>query len=455
MATSSFGREHMDRAVEYVHSESLDEIPDEVDEALRRRVLDQLAAVVAGHRVERMDVSTDYAAETYTAGESTILDGSGRERCLEGATLANGLAGNALDIDDGNRIAEGHPAACVVPAALAAAEEQDATIRELLDAVLAGYEVACRTALVLKEWTGMYNGSGSWGAVGAAAAIARLRGYDHETTADALGIAEWNAPINPVMRSVARPGSAMTKDGIGWGGFVGATAANVARRGLNGSGMVFDDEEADPSPLDSLGEEYFLTESYYKPYPGCRWVHSGVDAAFELLDEHGIDAEDIEAVRAYTHWKAMELGTKRPANPDEAEYSYPYMLAVAIVKNDWLTPADFDEAMRTDEGVLDLVDKISLHQDEEAQELYSEKSTSRIEIDADGETYTSELTSPRGSRERPLTDDEYFKKQRVLIDDAEGEGSPSRCTTTSTTTTGRSATCSPTGGRNETHSSSR
>jgi 2-methylcitrate dehydratase PrpD len=422
MATANPGREYADRVVDYLHTESLDEVSTEIDEVLRRRILDQIGAVVAGHRVDRMDVSTDYAAERYTSGESTILDGFGRQRCLEGATLANGLAGNALDIDDGNRIAEGHPAACVVPAALAAAEERDATVRELLNAVLASYEVACRTALVLKEWTGMYNGSGSWGAVGAAAAIARLRGYDHETTADALGIAEWNGPINPVMRSVAQPGSAMTKDGIGWGGYVGATAAEVAGRGLNGSGMVFDDEDADPTPLDSLGREYFLTESYYKPYPGCRWAHSGIDAAFSLLDEHDIEANDIDAVRVHTHWKACELGTKRPANPDEAEYSYPYMLAVAIWKNDWLTPADFDEDVRTDADVLDLVDKISLHQDDAAQEVYSEKSMSRLEIDAGGETYESELTSPRGSRERPLTDEEYFTKQRILIDETMGEG---------------------------------
>jgi len=422
MATASRSREYADRVVEYLHTESLDVVPPEVDEGLRRRVLDQIGAIVAGHRVERLDVSTDYAAERYTGGESTVLDGSGRQRCLEGAVLANGLAGNALDIDDGNRITEGHPAAVVVPAALAAAEERDATIRELLDAVLASYEVACRTALVLKEWTGMYNGSRSWGAVGAAAAISRLRGYDHETTLDALGIAEWNAPINPVMRSVAQPGSAMTKDGIGWGGYVGATAAEVAGRGLDASGMVFDDEEADPSPLDSLGEEYFLTESYYKPYPGCRWAHSGIDAAFSLLEEHDIDAADIDAVRVHTHWKACGLGTKRPANPDEAEYSYPYMLAVAIVENDWLTPADFDEEARTDEAVLDIVDKISLQQDEEAQDVYSGKSMSRIEIDAGTNTYESALTSPRGSRERPLTDEEYFTKQRVLVDEAMGEG---------------------------------
>lgn len=414
--------EHVDRVVDYLHSDSVVDVPGVVDETLRRRVLDTLGAIAAGHRVERVDVTTAYAADRHPSGECRVLDGSGRRLPLEAAVLANGVAANALDIDDGNRIAEGHPAACVVPAALAAVEEREGTVRDLLDAVLVSYEVAARTALTLKEWTGMYNGSGSWGAVGAAAAVSRAREYDHETTAAALEIAEYNAPIAPVMRSVATPGSAMTKDGIGWGGHVGATAAELAGRGLDGSGSVFDEPDADADPLDTLGEAYLLTESYYKPYPGCRWIHSGVDAAFELLSEHEIAVDEIEAVRAYSHWKACELGTRRPANPDEAEYSYPYVLAVAIVKNDWLTPADFDEARRTDERVLDLVDRVQLVHDEEAQAVYSERSTSRVEIDTADRTYASGLTDPRGSRERPLTDEEFFQKQRVLLDETPGLG---------------------------------
>jgi 2-methylcitrate dehydratase PrpD len=422
MADQGRRGEHLDRVVDYVHTDSIDDVSDDVAETLRRRVLDTLGAIAAGHRVERVDVTTTYAVDRYASGECLVLDGDDRRLTLEGAAFANGMAANALDIDDGNRIAEGHPAACVVPSALAAVEERDATVGDLLDAVLVSYEVAARTALTLKRWTGMYNGSGSWGAVGAAAAVSRARGYDRETTAAALEIAEYNAPIAPVMRAVANPGSAMTKDGIGWGGYAGATAAELADRGLDGSGAVFDEPDADVAALDTLGEEYLLTESYYKPYPGCRWIHSGVDAAFALLAEHSVAVDEIEEVRAYSHWKACELGTRRPSNPDEAEYSYPYMLAVAIVKNDWLTPADFDEARRTDERVLELVDRVRLVHDEEAQELYSGKSTSRVEIDTADRTYASGLTSPRGSRERPLTDEEFFEKQRVLIDETPGLG---------------------------------
>jgi len=200
----------------------------------------------------------------------------------------------------------------------------------------------------------------------------------------------------------------------------------MARRGLAGSGTVFDGEGTNTDELETLGEEYYLTESYYKPYPGCRWSHSGIDAAFELLDAHDIALDDIEEVRVHSHRKAIELGTRRPENPDEAEYSYPYMLAAAIVKRDWLIPADLGEATRTSPRVRDMMDKISLHHDPEAQELYSGRSTSRVEIVTGDGTYESDLTSARGARERPLSEAEHHAKQAALVDEYCGDGTAER-----------------------------
>lgn len=411
-----------ERVVAYLRTESIESANSEVVSELRRRVVDTLGAISAGHRVDGTEVTTAYVRDAFSGGDSTILDGSGRRLRPEGAAFANALAGNALDIDDGNRLTEGHPAAVVIPAALAVAEERDVTVRELLDAVLAGYEIAVRTALVLKEWTGMYNGSGSWGSVGAAAAATRLRGAGPETAEHALSIAEFNTPIAPVMRSVANPGSAVTKDGIGWGCYVGTVATELAGRGLTGSGTVFDEDDTDTEHVTTLGEKYFVTESYYKPHPGCRWTHSGIDAVLSVLHDHELETDDIEEIHVHSHWKATELGTRRPANPDEAEYSYPFLLAAAIVKGDWLAPSDLNEETRTDPTVLDLVDQITLHRDEDAQAAYPDRSMTRVEISTGESTYESSLTSPLGSRERPLSAADHRKKQAILIDDYYGEG---------------------------------
>lgn len=415
--------------VEYAHSESLANAPGMVATDLRLRVLDTLAAIVAGFRVEGGALGAEYAVETFAGDGATILDGSNRHLGMVGCTYANAMAANALDVDDGNRQAEGHPAAVLVPATLSCAEDQDATVGEFLDALLAGYEISVRAKLAIHHWAGMHTSSGSWGAVGAAASVSRVLGLDHETTADALGIAEFNAPVSPVMRSVARPASSMTKDGIGWGSHLGTSAALLAKRGFSGSGTVFDEIEwqgLEDIPLPPLGEEYLLTQGYFKPYPACRWIHSGIDASLELINDNDIDPASIESVTVQSHKKAIALATPRPETPDEAQYSYPYMLAVTLIERDWLTPEHLNESWRRDEQVHRLIDRIDLQLDEDAQNRYPEESLSRIQIVTENDVYETGLVHPRGSRERPMTADDHATKQELYIDRYLGVGSSDR-----------------------------
>jgi len=418
-----------ERMARYLHEESLSTLDEEVVTEARRRLVDTLAAITAGHQLDEMETYRSIGRRMFRGGEVTILDGSGESLNASGGTLVNSLAANVLDVDDGNRLAQGHPAAVIVPAAVGAAQRNGATVGDLLEAFVAGHEIAVRGALAIHDWAGMHLGSGSWGAVGAAAAVARLEGLSLGTTVDALGVAEFNAPITPVMRSVANPASSMTKDGIGWGGFVGATAATVAAEGVTGSGTVFDEIEYDgleTGLLESLGDRYYVTESYVKPYPACRWVHSGIDALRELLEDHEIDPDEVREIRVHTHRKGARLGIDRPSTPSEAEYSYPYTIAAAFRNGGRLTPAELDHSSRTDEQILALADRVSLHVDPEAQSRYPAESLSRLEVDTTAKTYETDLVSPRGSRERPLTRGELEGKWRRQLDDHLGEGTAGR-----------------------------
>lgn len=415
--------------VTYVHGERTESAPRDVGDDLRRRVIDTLAAIISGFRVDGGSLATAHAVDTFAGSGSTVLDGTGTELGAIGASYANAMAANALDIDDGNRIAEGHPAAVLVPAGLAVAEQSDARVRTFLDALLGGYEIAVRTKLALHERVGMHTSSGSWGAVGAAAVVARLLEYDEETTADALGIAEFNAPLSPVMRSVSSPSSSMTKDGIGWGSHLGVSAAMLADRGFTGSGTVFDEIEwtgLERISIPPFNDTYLLTEGYYKPYPACRWIHSGIDATLELLEQHGLTAEDIDAVNVYSHRKAIGLTTRRPSSSDAAQYSYPYMLAVTLLAGDWLTPEHLTDEWRGDPVVHDLTDRIELHLDPDAEDRYPDESCSRVELITDDDRFASPMTHPRGSRERPMTDEDHRTKQALYIDRYVGDGTASQ-----------------------------
>lgn len=411
-----------DAVVSYVHDESTEMLPQGVRLRVERCLLDTLGAITAGHRLDGSREAVRYVEETFADGETTILDGEGSRAQTDGAVLANSVAANALDVDDGHVGADGHPAAIIVPSALAAAEDVEAAVDELLTAILIGYEVAVRVGRVLPKVTGHHTGTGSWGPVGAAAAVARLRDFSPETTADALSIAEFNAPQTPILRSVAAPGSGMTKDGVGWGGYVGTMAASMAERGFEGSGTVFDESESDAAA--SLGETYEIMDAYFKPYSCCRWIHPGIDAVRSLYDEHDIDPGDILAVRVHTFENAMELRTSRPESADEGEYSYPYVLAT-VLREQTFTPEHLQDDALGDEAVHELADRIEFVHDESLEARYDEAWLARVEIETPAETYASDVTHPRGSVERPLTEREHQTKQRSLIDSNLGEGTAS------------------------------
>ncbi|MEA5388178.1 hypothetical protein VB779_14790 [Haloarculaceae archaeon H-GB11] len=258
------------------------------------------------------------------------------------------------------------------------------------------------------------------GAVGAAAGVARAREFAPDVAADAVGIAEFNAPIAPVMRSLALPSSSMTKDGIGWGGFVGATAADLAERGFTGSGTVFDEieyEGLDRTSLDSLGERYYLLDGDYKPYPACRWTHPGIDAIAAQVADHDVDPRSVEVVRVGTHENATVMTERRPSTPSEAEYSFPYVAARALLNGGNFTPADLTWRAREDETTLALADRVELAVDEEAEARYPEEYLVRIELETPSRTYESGLFGLR-----PLTADEREQKWEGLLDDALGPG---------------------------------
>ncbi len=121
----------------------LDDVPLHVRRQLARLLLDHAAVCEAGRHAPAARIAADHATEAHGGDSATaLLDG--RRLSAPGAAWANGVLANALDYDDGHRLTKGHPGAIVIPAALAIAEAVDATVDELFEAILVGYEVAVR-----------------------------------------------------------------------------------------------------------------------------------------------------------------------------------------------------------------------------------------------------------------------------------------------------------------------
>ena len=149
-------------------------------------VADTVGAILGGSR--ESEIARLHARVERAAGPATLL-AMGFPRVEPWwAIVANGTAGTMLELDEGNRFARGHPGIHVWPAAVAEAERLGASGEGLLAAFVVGYDVAARLGGAGPVRPGMHM-HGVHGAVGAAAAVARVRGLDAAATAGALAVA--------------------------------------------------------------------------------------------------------------------------------------------------------------------------------------------------------------------------------------------------------------------------
>ena len=123
-------------------------------------------------------------------GQSTVF-GDSKTWTPAVAALLNGALGHSLDFDDTHADSSLHPSAPVVPAAFAVGEMVGASGREVLTAIVAGYEVCCRLGNALdptSHYARGFHPTATAGTYGAAATAARLFGLSKQQIIAAFGI---------------------------------------------------------------------------------------------------------------------------------------------------------------------------------------------------------------------------------------------------------------------------
>src|ERR671919_115662 len=152
-----------------------EDIPEHEREYAKDLLLDAFACALAGYDGEDTSKVTRFAEQLADSQERSIIGGG--KLSLTGATLLNGFLITAVSMCDVYRPTATHLQPVVVPPALGVAERDDATGRDLLVALVSGFETAARIAAGVdypafrkRGW----HGPGTIGPFGAAAAVARL-----------------------------------------------------------------------------------------------------------------------------------------------------------------------------------------------------------------------------------------------------------------------------------------
>ncbi len=388
-----------------------------------RCVLDLLGVAIAGTRTPMTGISTRFAYDQFGPGKATVI-GSRRPLCVTGAAWVNSATASALDLDDGNRLAMGHPGACVIPAALAVAEMVGASGREFLAAIVAGYDVAVRASVARVPWykERMYS-SGIWGVFGAAAAAGKLFGMDEATLHSAFGNAASHGSFPP---GGLQANYSMVKEVIGWAGMTGCAAALLAQQGFIGPEDVMDySGRWDTAQLtDGLGDpdRYAILGTYFKPYAVCRWAHPSVDAVLELAGQHGLRPDEIEKILVETFYEGTRLVNYAPRNAIAAQFSIPFALAVALVHRR-IQPEDVSEENLRKPEYLNLARKVEVVVDPEINSQFPAKTIARVTMNTARGPFQTTVVYPRGNPENPLSDDDLRAKFRSLTARIVGEKS--------------------------------
>lgn len=399
-------------------------IPQPALHAAKRLILDCIGCMVGGSQLPQGRMMIDFFTAVPGGGESTIV--STRKRIPSPhAGYVNAYLANLLDFDD---TYYGHPGATVIPPALALGEKMHITGRELLAAVVTGYEVGMRVADAIKPSRRRLKkvwGLSTWQVFTSVAASGKVLGLDREGMLHAIGLAALNAPVPSVRKLGLENGEIhWMKNNYGWAAMGGMLAAMMAQQGFRGDPSVFDgprgfwimagSDRYRPNLMNKgLGEKWAVERVSIKPYSACRHINPTLDAVFALIGTGGFTVEAIRHVDVTTFFEVVENYSFFPREAFTVPFSAPYLIALCLLGIP-TGPQWFNGKHLSNPRVRELADRVRFHHWPEADALYGKvkrELISRVAIEtADGRSFEKEVRLPRGDPRNPMTDEELRGK---------------------------------------------
>ncbi len=409
----------------FTHGLKFTDLPESVFHEAKRRVIDSLGCALGGFRETPAVIARDAAVQSPVAkSHGTTILGTKSKGAPELSAFANGTMIRCLDYNDTYLSLEpAHPSDNLA-AALAQAECCGLGGRELITALVIGYEVQCRlcdaASLRMRGWDHV-----TYGALSTALVAGHLLALTEEQMVHALGL----AGVPNITLRQTRVGELSMWKGAAFANAArnGVFAAGLAKLGMTGPAPLFEGEKGffnqvtGPFTLAPLagGEVPFkMLETYIKFYPAEYHAQTGIVAALELRKQvpavEEIARIDIESCDACVDIIGGEPEKWRPQTRETADHSLPYCVVVALMDGN-VTLESFEPTKFSDSRVLDLLDKTSVSRNKELTDQYPEASPNWVRIELrSGKVIDKRVSYGRGHPKNPMTDDEVETKFRTL-----------------------------------------
>ncbi|MCH5187318.1 MAG: MmgE/PrpD family protein [Oscillospiraceae bacterium] len=428
------------RIADLVYNLSYDMVTEDTLDVVKKFIVDYYAAIAAGYKIndEFNRVIFDILADSGRKSESKIAFYDSRVS-PETAAYMNAIYSHGADMDDGNKKAMGHIAAHVLSSVFAVAESRKSSWKEVIVAVLAGYEVFNRVAGAAQPGIVRrgFHSTGVAGTIASAAACAKLMGLDQDQIYNAISLAALQASGLLLITESGQACKPLNPANAARNGII---SARIASKGIEGpvdpleSGKgwfhAFSETYNENILVDGLGEKLTINESYVKPYSSCRHTHCGIECAIsireQIIAKYGeFRQENINKVVLNIYQNAITVAGNVivPRSNDQTKFSLHYSLAVALLKGEFGFKY-LKTAAVTDE-IVDTIGKIRINVDEAMEN--TKKGIRGCHVDVimnDGAVFSKTVYMPKGDAENSFTWDDVKAK---LIDCADGVLTRGQC----------------------------
>jgi 2-methylcitrate dehydratase PrpD len=306
--------------------------------------------------------------------------------------------------------AHGRPGVPVIAALQALAARRRATLGEVLDALIAGYEVGGRLGEALRIAPGMHVDA-TWPALGVAAACIHLLKGSAEQALAALRIAGCQIP-----RSLYLPvkaGADARNTYLAHAAQLGLLAAQAALANVSAPDGVL--EELGAKPLAAPGE-WLILEGYLKPFAAVRHVHYAAAAAMQVR----VDVQRIKAIELRTYEEAIRYcGNRAPRTALQAQFSLSYGVAHAL-RFGSLDPDAYRAERLSDPIVVRLERAVAIEEDPALTAAQERGARLTVHLENEAiETLSGDPLQPMGRQEVLAKFARYARRDGAALLDAD------------------------------------
>jgi 2-methylcitrate dehydratase PrpD len=410
---------HLARFIKTCRYEAL---PEPVRDAARQSLLDWMGSAFRGAIEPPALIYNEVAREEGGNPHATALP-RGWKTSASWAAQINAAASHTMEMDDLHPASVLHPAAPIISAAVAVGESIDASGQQLIEAIVAGYEIGIRAGeAVGRSHYMLWHTTATCGTLGAAAAVARLLNLSEDQIIQALGSAGtqaaglWQFLEDGAMSKQLHPAHAAA---------AGILSAELARRGFTAARRIFEgpkgflaamSKDASPETLtDGLGGSYRITTNSFKKHASCRHTHSAIDATLILRDEEHLQPQALRnlEVRIYPAGYDLLNGVQ-PTTAYAAKFCLPFTVAAAL-NHGRVGLAEFENLNADD--IRSSMTRITMIRDESLAREYPEKWPARVTATLEsGQSLSASVEYPKGDSQNPLTLKELQEKFRTLTE---------------------------------------